>query len=616
MGTSIQVQKQQQVKKMVYDHLNFLKNNTGLTKDGKNDHFILNPDFVLSNNRHFIAETMAEYQPNGDGTTEGQSLYVIGQALMYMATQDAQFLEQAEKAWAAYIKYFYAGQPIPSTPQRYICNWLVNSKEPVLANYPIHPKEPTQGGYKSVPLVFKNGQARIPHGAPFWGEYLDVATFAHRGHMAWDAINASVQNINETIDWQKLYNQCRNTTNISEPWSSQAWINWSKYLGKPMYNVQWNDTENKAKQYPVSWINVHTQNKIGMGKGPNDQLWAGDIIEKNIAQQDIGVVQLEDKTINGVYLFNYAVKLPVDKGGYQFSRNEVWHNRPVHTPLLGSKNQLGNAADAEVWFIDACYLLWRITGKEDYKKALNSVFFTAHEYTYIDAADKFFRQSKSATTPFTDAISYGFSYPEKTKITYGRDANGYIDIGSGQASQHFMEQQSIWYRVKKESKLRVTVGGTGKTGSAINFKAMLEINTAKEKNANSNWWSISLPPSKSNTPTVQDIPLSQLALVTNPATKENYLVADSRAISSYGKCAWQETFEKNIYDGRSSTVIKATYPDDNAGMIIGFWLTNTKKVTPKSITYRADANFNIRITDQNGWNWYWVLPKTDRKSVV
>lgn len=600
----------EKVKTMVYAHLDFLKRNQGLTKDGKNDHFILNPDFVLSNNRHFIAETMAEYQPNGDGTTEGQSLYIIGQALMYMATQDQKFLEQAEKSWQAYIQYFYAGQAIPNTPQRYIANWLVNAKEPVLAHYPIHPKQPTQGGYKSVPLVFKDGQARIPHGAPFWGEYLDVATFAHRGHMSWDAINGSVQTIKESINWQTVYDKYRNQKTVPEPWSSQAWINWSDYIGQ--YNVEWNGSE--AQKYPVSWINVHTKNKVGMGKGPNDQLWSGDIIERNIAQQDIGVIQLEDKSINGVYLFNYAVKLPVAQGGYMFSRNEVWHNRPVHTPLLGSKNQLGNAADAEVWFVDACYLLWRITANEKYKKALGACFFTAHEYTYIDSADKFFRQSKSANTPFTDATSYGFSYPEKSIITYGRDTEGYIDIGSAQASQHFLEQKAIWYRIKKDSKLRVTAGGVDQNGNAISFKAMLEINATKEKNNQSNWWGISLPATK--LPSIQDIPLNQLTLMTNPNTKEDYLVADSRAISSYGGCTWQENFEKSVYDNRSANIIRATYPNDSSGLIIGFWLTQQKKVTPKSIVYRADAGFNVRITDQNGWNWYWLLPQTSSWSTA
>ncbi|MGK7530354.1 hypothetical protein, partial [Salmonella enterica] len=84
---------------------------------------------------------------------------------------------------------------------------------------------------------------------------------------------------------------------------------------------------------------------------------------------------------------------------------------------------MGNAADAEVWFIDACYLLWRITGEPRYKAALDSVFYTAHEYTYIDAKDKFFRRSKLAETPFTDGISYDYKYPSTVEVAYSRDEN-------------------------------------------------------------------------------------------------------------------------------------------------------------------------------------------------
>ena len=165
---------------LAYGHQDFIRRNTGTTNDPHTDHFIQNEEGVLSNNRHFIADTMQEYQPNGDGTTEGQSLHVIGYCHMYLATRDTRWLDAAIHAGEASIMYFYKLQPIPDTPQRYICNWLVNSKEPSLANYPIHPVEPTHGGYKCVPLRFVNGEAQIPHGAPFWGEYLDTFKFAHR----------------------------------------------------------------------------------------------------------------------------------------------------------------------------------------------------------------------------------------------------------------------------------------------------------------------------------------------------------------------------------------------------------------------------------------------------
>ena len=283
---------------LIYGHQNFLERNTGTTYDARIQHFLLNPEGVLSNNRHFIADTMAEYQPNGDGTSEGQTIHTIGNALMYLATKDERFLDIAKRSWQAYIDYFYAGQPIPQTPQRYVCNWLVNSKEPVVASYPVNPSAPTQGGFKCVPLVFTNGKAQIPHGAPFWGEYLDMATFAHRGHMAWDSINGGVRHIEDAVDWQLIYDQYRNLDS-TEPWRSKAWINWPAYLGQPSYTVRWSGAS--APTYAVSWLTTWAGTKVGVGRGEDDQLWSGDIIEEGIALEQRGQIQLEDTSINGVY---------------------------------------------------------------------------------------------------------------------------------------------------------------------------------------------------------------------------------------------------------------------------------------------------------------------------
>lgn len=597
---------------LAYGHEDFLQRNTGLTIDAHVQHYLINPDGVLSNNRHFIADTMAEYQPNGDGTTEGQALLIIGHCHMYLATKDETFLNQAKQAWDAYINYFYAGQAIPTTPQRFICNWLVNSKEPVLANYPVNPTEPTQGGFKSVPLVFINGTAQIPHGAPFWGEYLDTATIAHRGHMTWEAINASVQKIKEDveglIDWNVVYNNWRITTGVTEPWNSQAWINWVGYLGDT-YTPVWGGTDPKAKEYPVETIVAWTGNKID----PD----SGDIIQSGLPEADKGKIVLRDKTINGVWLFNYATKNPVSAGGYLFARNEPWHNRPVHTPFMALKNnppsynQLGNAADAELWFIDACYLLWRITGETKYKRALDCCFYTAHEYTYIDSTDKYFRQSKAATTPFTDGISYDFTYPNTTQIEYGRDANGYITIAANAESQHFLEQQSVWFRVDQNAKLRTVYGGLGNAGALVGCKVMLDVSPTKTEVTNPTWYGISLPKSSSMTPVQRDVSITSLALMTNPITNDDYLVADARAATDYGGCTWVEAFESGVNGDREGTIIKATFPNEDAGFIIGFWLTQDELVNPVSITYRADAPFNMRVTDDNLWRWYWMLPATN-----
>lgn len=59
---------------LLFWHQRFLDNNTGLTIDRSKQHFVFNPDGVLSNNRHTVGYTRLESQPNGDATTEGQSV--------------------------------------------------------------------------------------------------------------------------------------------------------------------------------------------------------------------------------------------------------------------------------------------------------------------------------------------------------------------------------------------------------------------------------------------------------------------------------------------------------------------------------------------------------------
>lgn len=611
---------------LIDGHHKFMVKNTGETYDPTVQHFICNEEGVLSNNRHFIAHTQMEYQPNGDGTTEGQSLEVLGYVYAYLATGNKVYLDAAVWHWEAYVKYYYAGQAIPDTAERWICNWIVNSKEPSLSNWPINATNPTQGGYKCVPLLFIDGEAQIPHGSPFWGEYLDVATFAHRGHMTWDAINGSVQALENEIDWQEVYDKWRVTTMPSEPYSSVVWVDWNSYLGKDNYTPNWNK---KIDTLPSNWINVWTQNKIGIGKGPNDELWDGEIIEENIPLADVGKVQLVDRTINGVYLYNYAVRLPVADGGYQFKRNQVWHNRPINTPLLGSVNQMGNAADAEQWFADACYMLWKITSEDRYKKALDACLFTAYEYTDIDSGDRFFRKNPpngtpslslnftskeysvetiSSGTPFTDGISYDFTYPSGVDVSYGRNSYGYITASTTEPLDLSLEQQAVSFRISQESKVRVTYGGVGNSGSVLTAVPRLILTSTKQETTGVEWIA-ALPNSVDATVKEVDVPMNQFVR----AVKDDgsaYILADVRSINSSDDIIVKSEYEENVLDGRNVQIVDINFPDDEGYCQIGFYLLEGKKAKMQSITYKADKDYNLRFQDDERWNYWWMLPDT------
>lgn len=582
-------------KALLEGHLKFLTNNTGITYDAQVQHFVQNPEGVLANNRHFILATREEGQPNGDGTTEGQSLHILGHCYAYMATGNKEFLDKAEWHWGAYRQYFYAGQPVPTNPQRWICNWICNSKEPVLANFPINRKAPTQGGYKCVPLRFVNGEAQIPHGAPFWGEYTDVVTMAHRGHMAWPAINGGLRSIKNNIDWERVYNEFRVTTMPTDPTDPLAWVRWEDYLGHNEYTPDWS---NEIKGIEKEWVNVWTLNTIK----------DGDIINKEpIPLADVGKFKVK-QNINGVYLVNYAVRLPIDKGGYLFQRNEVWHNRPINTPLLGGIQQMGNAADGEEWFMDATYLLWVLTDKPIYRQALGSVAFTNHEYTEIDSKDRFFRQSTSSSTPFTDGISYDYTFPGGVDVRYSRDPDGYILADTDEETNLTLEQQAIWFRVSQASKVRNTYGGTSLGGSPMTAKIELKISPNKDP-LNAITYAYTLPTSSDNTMKIVDIPVGKLTKL----AKDNgdpYIVADVRAVSKYGGASYSEALETDVLGDRDANVVTVQYPNDDAGLVVGNWLLPSRRAPIQSITYKADAEFDLRIEDDNGWRWYWVLPAT------
>ena len=162
----------QDVVNLAIGHERFLLRNTGLTNDSSQDHYVFNPQNVLANNRHLKSISQMEGQPNGDATTEGQSLQILGYIYMYRGTKEQYWLDRAIAMFDAYVDHFYQGQPIPDDPEnsRWLCNWIINGKEPVLANWPIDFDSPTHSGFLGSPMTWTNGRTQIPTGAPNWGE--------------------------------------------------------------------------------------------------------------------------------------------------------------------------------------------------------------------------------------------------------------------------------------------------------------------------------------------------------------------------------------------------------------------------------------------------------------
>lgn len=553
---------------MIEGHLKFLGRNTGQTNDNKSDHFVFNPDYVLANNRHFIAETGWEAQPDGDATTEGQSLAILGAIYAYQATKEPYYLERAKTFFDGYHKGFFRGVAFPDPPDGSLrCNWICNGKAPVLAHYPLDPEYPTHGGFKGTLFTWTNGQTQIPSGAPHYGNYLDAVWFAfpERAGLGWNQVNATVY----------------------------AWL-------ADEDSIDW---DTKAPTYDVDWIIDRTGRKVDSN---------GDVLAEGLTSQ-IGTVQLKDTSINGNYRFNYATRNPVQEGGYLLGRNERWHNRPVHVPIdnYGSLDFADNASDAELWFCHASKLLWDITGDRQYWLAWQNSLLTCIGYSDIDKYDMFFRKSTQAITPFTDGISYDYFYPSDQVASYSRDSDGYVVINQSASAQTTLEQQSIWFKFNNTSNFYVEYGGVDTTGIALSLGVALTANKTKTDEGSVRY-RCGLPITNTDgSITAMNIPMNHFTRINKPDGGQ-YLTADMRMISDYGnntvtKLEYQSGIAGTYYDN----VITSTMDSDGSSTV-GFWIFDNEKQDLISFTYRTyNDDFNIRITDDLGWRWWAMLPASN-----
>lgn len=550
----------QDVVNLAIGHERFLLKNTGLTNDSSQDHYVFNPQNVLANNRHLKSISQMEGQPNGDATTEGQSLQILGYIYMYRGTKEQYWLDRAIAMFDAYVDHFYQGQPIPDDPEnsRWLCNWIINGKEPVLANWPIDFDSPTHSGFLGSPMTWTNGRTQIPTGAPNWGEYLDKATFAFDGALAWNTIVADVRAV------------------------------------LPDGSTDWNT---KGTKWDVDWVVDYLGRKVD---------WDGNILEQ-VATLPKGTVQLKDTTVNGVHKLCYANCQPVEHGGYLIGRNEAWHNRPLRVPITKLGN-LGNAADAELWFCDAAYQLWDITKEKRYYNAWRASWKMCLDYSNIDAYDKFFRQSTYDKTPWTDGISYDYGYPSSRVVTYSRDKDGYIVAHVDRAAQHTMEQQSVAYEIDDAAEIHVNVGGVDINGKPLTVTVAMELADSKT-GTETTGWKINLPDTPADGSIASyTIPMTSMSLANNPAG--DFIIADNRVMSDWGNVTHTFRFEDNVYDTRSAQTCTSTVTSEDDGVIIGFWLTEAEKVIPSEIVYRTDETHEwiIVITDADNWRWHWTLP--------
>lgn len=536
----------------------FLERNTGLTTNSETEHYVLNPDYVLSNNRHNISKTSMEGQPNGDATTEGQALLILGWLHCYIGSNRKRkdWLENAIKAFNAYIKFFYKSE-IPETPKRWQCNWIINGKEPVLANYPVDDITPTHSGFKGIEFEFTNGKTVIPSGSPYFGEYLDKVTFAFKGNLNSQSLTASVKGTN------------------------------------PDGSTNWNTN---GEVFEIDYIIDLLSRKLD---------GSGNIIEENSTEEK-GTVQLKELITDKLKL-NFSPRVPVENGGYLIGRNDAQHNRPLHVPVT-EKHLYGNSSDSEQWFCTACKMLYKETNDIKYYNAWKASEFTCIEYTDIESCDRFFRKeilSKTEnveSTPFTDGISYDYQWTpaESINVTYSRDTDGYICFKTDNPGQNVLEQKAINPKVSPQQKIHIEYSGIPEesesiVSNSVNWQIELIIADSIKNLGENTSFTYELQPSYSNDIISVEVPLSLFKTI-----KSTISLDDVNAYSGSTK-----SFEDLDVFGNSQRVLKLEFTSIDSGC--GISLENE----PLSfITYKANNDFDVYFYDDLGYRYYFLLEST------
>lgn len=584
---------------LLVGHSRFVGRIKGYTTNSQQQHHLINPDDVVAEFKHY---EKTRNKPAGVATTESQASLILGYLYAYLHTSKKTHLDNAIRLYDAYLKVFYSGQPIPKDGSAIKANYSVNGKEPVVAHYPINDVDPLFSGYKSVPLVFVEGVAKIPQGAPLWGEYLDIASFCHRGHMETEAIDGKVKNIIEQVDWDTVYLHYRitNPTNITD---SRAWINWNGYL---------NNTEGYALDWAGTYQEPHLVDAVIDYDG-NMVKTTGEIIGTGLPERDKGTVVLKDRTLNGVYLLNFAVKLPVGNGGRVIGRNEPWNTEVLLVPVITDNkdpyHHYANGLDVEQWMIEVTYLLSKFTNETRYQDLMNSLITNVTSYIDVSNGDKFFLRSTEIGVPFIEGRTIDGIVPKGSRIRYDRNAEGYIAITTYVPFQMFIEQQRVWYRVNRNSILTTTYGGRVNNGSRPIFQLELAIGPNNQDETQDVIYVYDLPPANV-TPRVEAISFGRLR------RKERlngtpYLLAYDNTATVSGNAKKISYYNDNIQNTHRGYVAGAALVDTTGKLTISFKLLGRDTFPVNTFLYRSMGPTYLEIVDNNKWIWHWSLRNTN-----
>lgn len=543
---------------------NFLDRHVGNTDDDNDGLYVIDQDGVLNNNLHKEDRGSSNGAPDGTATTEGQALMILGYLYMYAATENQYWLDKSTYYTESYIRNYYLRKPIPDKPQVFRSHIYINGRAPFITAGPNTWRKGSRTGTLEYDMDFKNGRGLVKSGYPDHGDEIIYIPFAFDGYLKWRSIVADV--------------------------------------------LQHGSTSKEGKKFDVAWYIDYRGYKVDP---------EGEILSQ-VNTEPKGTVQLKDTKVNGKYRINYA-----SNNGSTIDRHEPFENWPIWIPVRNGEE--GNAADAEEWFTDCAGLMYYFTKDERYKRLYECCIETLIEISGVDQNMRFFRKDKEAGTPFTDGISYEYSYsPGNVSIVYDRDSNGNIKITKAaepnpkEFTDISLEQIASWFHVDNNSKVIVDYGHTDADAiTSIRVTIMDKPQTAKGIMYEYAF--------KQDTSTVKrhTIPMQNFVEKENFITGRKYYKLDGTSFVPYGDARFEKRTGENIRvdaDYRVDRFGRVVFGNTSySGIVCGFWsiASSTNGELPMgSITYRNVArsdpslgsNCDIAIVDAAGVKWSMQLP--------
>ncbi|MDF5166559.1 hypothetical protein P3612_11190 [Vibrio parahaemolyticus] len=418
---------QREIMNMVWGFEHFLDAHTGkIPTDATEEEmsmFVIDEAGLVCNELHYL-DKGGNGTPSGTCTSEAQSFHILGYIWLYKATGNQYFLDRAKYFWQAYFDYLYLGAPLPKDENQILhAHWMLNIKREFPSAYPNNFDDGSAAGFLGEEIEFTDGVAYIPHGAPYYGEQLQLAyqAFNPDDLLVYSSVKASVA----TQMWEdaKAYQ-------VASFINHQGWKLDSS--GDRIDEIEYPDEEKGRVELGGVFVNT-------VGEG----------------------TQLPDETITGTMKLCFSCN-----NGVLIRQKDPFDPRPVWAPLV--EGTQGNAADGEEWFMDSCLLLWQITGEDKYHIMYKTCLNTLKGYCSIDSNLRIFRKDPLARSPHTDGISYTFSYPTEpgaatlTRIQHPMTHPyfGCIKVDCSTAAEDetgkhstWLENSGTWYKVAPTSKL-------------------------------------------------------------------------------------------------------------------------------------------------------------------